>query len=536
LSEGHGWRVRCAAVLAALPWLNPYSFGPTPAVVHWLVGMSCGLGLWLLAFVLGQGLRWRTAALAAGLVSWAWLVHTGGAQEVLFLAAGLGLMVAAASAVVDPDAADGMEDGVLLAAALSAVLGLLQYFGFAGALSPWVNHANVGEAYANLRQPNQYASLCWLGVAVLLWGRRCRPEPLAAAAIMLLAAASAASVSRTGMLQGMTLTLLAVLWPGPARAERLRLCIAAAVAYVAATVLLPLALEAYTGAMPARTLWGRIGGGDSCSSRMVLWANVLQLIALRPLVGWGWGELDFAHFATLYSGARFCEILDNAHNLPLHFAVELGVPISLTFFLGIGWFIARQRPWKEVLDRRRLAWGWLAVVALHSLLEYPLWYGPFQMVTGAAIGLLLAPEPMTNSGLRRAAAASAGVILLAMAYAAWDYTRVSQVYLAPEERLARWRADPLQQAQRSWLFANQARFARLTLATPSRANAQWLGPLAADMLHYSPEPRVIERAIESATLQGRDDQAALYLARYRAAFPKEHAEWRARQGLLPAQD
>ena len=41
------------------------------------------------------------------------------------------------------------------------------------------------------------------------------------------------------------------------------------------------------------------------------------------------------------------------------------------------------------------------------------------------------------------------------------------------------------------------------------------------MLHYSPEPRVIERAIESALLLGKDAEAATLLARYKAAFPKD---------------
>ena len=48
--------------------------------------------------------------------------------------------------------------------------------------------------------------------------------------------------------------------------------------------------------------------------------------ASSPWLGWGWGELDYAHYATLYDGPRFCDILDNAHNLPLHLAVELGIP------------------------------------------------------------------------------------------------------------------------------------------------------------------------------------------------------------------
>ena len=49
--------------------------------------------------------------------------------------------------------------------------------------------------------------------------------------------------------------------------------------------------------------------------------------------------------------------------------------------------------------------------------------------------------------------------------------------------------------------------------------------MALELLHYSPEPRVIEKLIESAVMLGRDDEALQYLARYRAAFPQEHARW-----------
>jgi hypothetical protein len=42
---------------------------------------------------------------------------------------------------------------------------------------------------------------------------------------------------------------------------------------------------------------------------------------------------------------------------------------------------------------------------------------------------------------------------------------------------------------------------------------------------------VIERAIESATLLGRDREAVLLLARYREAFPQEYETWRRSQHL-----
>ena len=78
-----------------------------------------------------------------------------------------------------------------------------------------VRLTEAGEAYANLRQPNLYATLCWIGAGVVLFGTLRLPFLAAAIVIALLAAGSAASVSRTGMLQGLVLTGLAAIWSGP---------------------------------------------------------------------------------------------------------------------------------------------------------------------------------------------------------------------------------------------------------------------------------------------------------------------------------
>lgn len=522
-----------ALVLAALPWLNPFALGPSPSVMPWLVSALCGITLWSLA-VSGplRPLPPRGLALAgAALAFWAMFSQLPVRPESVMLAAGLLLVLLAAAFATDPEIARGLQAGFLFAAAASAVIGLAQYFGVSLHLAPWFNTAQAGEAYANLRQPNQYATLCWIGAAVLLFGPSPWPRRVSVPLLVLLAAGSAASVSRTGLLQGLVLTVLAALWTGPRRRERLWLCAVTALAYFAATLLLPMLLDAATGAMPARTLWGRLGGGNPCSSRIVLWSNVLQLVAQKPLAGWGWGELDYAHFATLYDGARFCDILDNAHNLPLHLAVELGVPAALAVCLGgIAWMV-RRRPWREDEPVRQLAWALLALVLLHSLLEYPLWYGPFQIAFGACLGWLAVPREAPAA--RAPALAAAALMLAATGYAAWDYARVTQIYTPPEQRVHAWAGDTLGAVRRSWLFSGQARFADLTLQTPDRANAPELHALALDVLHYSPEPRVIERAIGTATLLGRDDEALWLLARYRTAFPQDYEKWRRAQGLPP---
>ncbi len=46
-----------------------------------------------------------------------------------------------------------------------------------------------------------------------------------------------------------------------------------------------------------------------------------------------------------------------------------------------------------------------------------------------------------------------------------------------------------------------------------------------EVLHFSPEPRVIARLIDSAMLLGREDEALAQMARFRIAFPDAYARW-----------
>ena len=525
------------AGLLAAPWLWPFAGGPSPAVQPTLFGLLAAALLWVLVAPKGRavlGAAFVLSALAVACVLAGAQVWAGTLVGGLLVCAGY----AAAQSGEDRDrAACVLAWAWLLGALLSSLMGLLQYAGAGAALSPWVNVTEPGQAFANLRQRNQFASLTNIGLVAGLYlalrttGRM--QAGLLAFGAALLAAGNAASGSRTGLVQLAMVLALAGGWGALRQPLQRRLLVCAVLGYGLASLALPW----LTGTAPSLALARLASEQVDCASRLTLWRNVLQLIALKPWTGWGWGELDYAHFVTLYEGPRFCDILDNAHNLPLHLAVELGLPLAVALCGAVLWAVWRARPWRETDAARRMAWGVLAVIALHSGLEYPLWYGPFQMALGLCLGLLwpaAAPriaERMTSTKLH----ASWPPLLLALALiaasgaAAWDYRRVSQVYLPPEARAAAWRDDPLAAGRASWLFRDQARFAELTLSPLTRENAVWTYRTASALLHYAPEPRVIEPLVESAVLLGRDQDALAVLARYRAAFPEAHARWARRQ-------
>jgi len=523
-------RLRWAAILlcVAFPWVDPFAAGPSSSVEPWLVSAACAAALF--AIEPPARLQHGVPALLAAIALWA-MLRTGVVPETMVLAgACIVVLMTAASAARsgrDEGFVQAVAFGLLLAAALSTAIALVQYFDIGARLAPWVNGSVAGEAYANLRQRNQFATLTAIGMASLFVLAPGRLKPWAAmAAIGWLAIGNAATTSRTGLAEMLLLGGLGVAWPGPRRL-RLALWGAGLAAYVIAALALPALLELASGVAGNR-LWERVAAVDACSSRKVLWSNVLHLIAQRPWIGWGWGELDFAHFETLYPGARFCDILDNAHNLPLHFAVELGLPCALLVCAAMAWAAWRAKPWAESHAARQMAWAVLAAIGIHSLLEYPLWYGPFQMAAGLSLGLLWPRGGGEAADDRARVIGLLGAFIAggACAYAAWDYHRVSQIYLAPEARAPLYRDDPIPSIRKSWLFRSQALFAELTITPLSRENAQWAYETARELMHYSPEPRVVEVLIESATLLGRTDEMLPELARFRAAFPEAYEKWK----------
>lgn len=522
------------------PWLNPFTASPSTAVIPLLVSWmlaACALLCVIDSPVLpARGSRvMRLVGVALGL---AVLVSVLRVPQVIDHGLTLGLFASLACVAlmwavgrrVGVAQSDGWRwalGALLLAALISACLGVLQYLDAAKALAPWVNQPLKGDAFANLRQRNQFASLTSLGLVLLLgWQARgaasMGPKTQAVVWLMLnvLAAGAACSVSRTGALQWLVVSLLATLWAWRQTCKpMLRMALAAPVLLAAWSVCMPWLASLITGQQGASLLLRVAGQAQDygvCGSRTVLWSNVWQMIVQKPWLGWGWGETDYAHFITAYNGTRFCDILDNAHDFPLHLALEFGIPLALLLLAWMASWVWQQQPWRETSALRLVAWGCLLVIGLHSVLEYPLWYGPFQMTAGLALGMLAAREgagPVQAETPQRQTLwmALACVMFVGCLYAAWDFKRVGQIYKAPVARDAAYAADPLRHAKQSWLFQNQAEFAELSLQPTTPDNAAQVYQLAQRMMHYSPEPRVVQRVIEAAEILQVDAEQTAFL-------------------------
>ena len=558
--------------LLAYPWLNPFAPNPAPMMVPWLAAWLCAIAAWWQVSILAPEGLWRGASwIAAWLALWVLVIVVRTPvlnSETLFTVCALGLLALA----VDMGARAAGHGGILrtvlwawlLAALISSVIALFQYLELAKYFYPLMNIATDGEAFANLRQRNQFATLANMGLAVLLLGGLQGSPHIASTrqgesievsgfqkwwpvlwpwlAMGLLVKANAASVSRTGMIGVLMVAGLAWVWRGRTDKRIRLLALAVPLVYVLAALCLPYVSQWFTGHM-GHSLFVRLelSGLQSCTSRKALYLNVLELIAQKPWLGWGWRELSIAHYEAQYSSTRFCEILDNAHNLPLQLAVELGLPAAALLVLGFLVPVVKAQPWRERVGVRQLAWAILALLLLHSMLEYPLWYAPFLMAFGLCLGLLWpAPSVVASASedasfqsllssatpwfLPRTIGAVAGVVAVLFASAA--FMSMSQSFLPPDARSATLWSFNQRWPAANWIFARQSQFAHLVTHSLEESDPAQRYALASALLHYSPEPRVVKAQLEAAEKLGLPLAQREAMARqFKAVYPAEYKEW-----------
>jgi hypothetical protein len=258
---------------------------------------------------------------------------------------------------------------------------------------------------------------------------------------------------------------------------------------------------------------GRLAEADLSGSRFGIWANTLELIRQQPWAGVGFGEFNLAWTLTPFPG-RPVAFFDHTHNLPLQLAVELGLPVAGLVLALL--MVAMWRAWRlaRLADNAtgvtlRSAWMMLLLIALHSLLEYPLWYAYFLLPTAWLFGYGLG-RPVAAPAVAPAVAGRPptralfiGGVLLAIgsALSLADYARVALIFAAPrdgstlEQRIAN--------GQRSWLFAHHAGYAAVTVDDDAAA----ADPAFRQAPHYLLDTRLMIAWAQALARAGELDKA-----------------------------
>ena len=282
---------------------------------------------------------------------------------------------------------------LLIGAELNTLAGILQHYRWNTFLSPLVTAKTTNAVYGNTAQPNHFASYLVMGMISLgllhmrlsmrIWQVVLLAVPMLFVMVL--------SGSRSSWLYLMFAVLLAFLWQRRDKSLRPLL-------YYSLALLLGFGLMHFVAEIP--WLAGSTGSvtsaerlfGDNASGniRLHLWREAWLIFAQFPLIGAGFGQFAYQHLqlVPVLHNPNIFGLYNNAHNLVMQIAAEAGLAgvVILLGTLGL-WF------WQSAVRNVQFTifhwWGYaiLAVLGIHSMLEYPLWYTYFIGVAAVMLGI-----------------------------------------------------------------------------------------------------------------------------------------------------
>ncbi len=282
---------------------------------------------------------------------------------------------------------------LLAGAELNALAGVLQHYRWSTFLDPYVTAKVSSAVYGNTAQPNHYADYLALGLISLgllharqslrIWQVTLLALPLLYVMVL--------SGSRSSWLYLLCTAGLAFLWQRRDRSLRplwhYSLLLVLGFGLMHFVVQMPW-LEGADGSVT--TTERLFGGAASGGIRLHLWREAAMIFAQFPLLGAGFGQFAYQHLqlAADLRNPAISGLYNNAHNLPLQIAAEAGLAGVALLLVTLGlWF--RQAAGHGARFTPHHWWGYamLAVLGIHSLLEYPLWYAYFIGVAALLLGM-----------------------------------------------------------------------------------------------------------------------------------------------------
>ncbi|MDZ4103611.1 MAG: Wzy polymerase domain-containing protein [Hydrogenophaga sp.] len=418
----------------------------------------------------------------------------------------------------------GFKWALVVGMLLNVVVAGMQYFDVEQMFYPFVSQNDSNRPYGSLRQANHLATFSVIGLLAVWWLLRERllSNRFVVTLAVIALSGVALSASRTGILELCVLSCFFLLWRRQDNPLEFRLFVLAP----AWTYVLIELLHALT-ALIGSDLDG-IRGRDmaSVSIRFFYWQEAWSLALLHPVSGVGWGNLGAARLFELPFNSE-AHNTTNAHNLVLHLLAETGFATTFLVLAPIGWMLWRRPPWRATNASSQWAWMVIAVVGLHSLLEYPIWYMNFMIPTAFAFGVLLSAQRVDaqpGSSLPGGLTAILGALLLvASALAFFDYIRVARVF--KQDGRATADLSEVASVQNTFLYRYYADRALVERVPLTDSNAIEMLKVTDRLLKEGPNPLVFWVRLEGQCRTGDTLRALETALLFKTVFPKAHAEF-----------
>lgn len=442
--------------------------------------------------------------------------------------------------------ADILAAAFAFGATIGAAVALMQWLGIAHQV-PWIFLSPGGSVYANLGQANHHAHYSWLGIASLFYlrSRGWLSRPLLWLLILWIGLGSVSSGSRSVFLYPLVI-LAAVAWARhrEPRSAAAKLLVDAA---LMPPVLVALSFSSAWATPHIPEFWAWLGittsGASTATSVARLYAEISgpsvrvalartawSALAEQPWLGQGVGNYIWASFVAA-SGHASDEpfiVAEHAHNFVFHLLAEFGAPVALTV-------IALLVLWARSFLRQQWApeHVWCAAIlgigAVHSMLEYPLWYAYFLGPTALLLGATDSGKAVLLTGRRVAVylllMVLAGALILGNLRA--DYSKIEaatyQPLAAHADREQAWRItmERLLKLHRESLLSPWVLMAFTNLSEPGRDLAQERADLCQRGIRFAPARVLVTRCAMQLAIGGRNVDAEQLIRSTLRAFPAE---------------
>jgi len=281
-----------------------------------------------------------------------------------------------------------------LGAELNTLAGIIQHYRWHTFLDSFVTVKTAAAVYGNLAQPNHYANYITLGLVSigLLQMRGVLRSWQTALLVLPMLFVLVLSGSRSAWFYLLFMVAMSYFWQRrdkvylPILKYTLLLLLGFALMHL--VVQIPWLASTGGEVTALQRMYSEMNSGSS-SARLYLWKEAWLIFTHFPVLGAGFGQFAWQHFQLCAElrNVSISGLFNNAHNLVMQLAAETGLAGLSILFATVGvWFM---HAWRE--DRTIYQW-WgfavLAVLGIHSLLEYPLWYAYFIGIAAVTLGLM----------------------------------------------------------------------------------------------------------------------------------------------------
>jgi len=438
---------------------------------------------------------------------------------------------------------------LLAGAELNTLAGILQHYRWNTFLNSVVTVKTSYAVYGNTAQPNHFANyialgLFSLGLLYVRFSLRAWQAALLALPMLFVLVLSG---SRSAWLYLTFALALAWLWQRREQALRPLLGYALALwlgfGLMHFVVQIPW-LEGVTGSITsAERLFGDNASGHI---RAHLWREAALIFAQFPLLGAGFGQFAYQHLqlAASLHNPGISGLYNNAHNIVMQLAAEAGLAGVVVLLGALGlWF------WQSVVRKAQFTlyhwWGYavLAVLAIHSLLEYPLWYAYFIGIAAVMLGLF--DTVSYRLELRIVGRLSVAAVLLLGALFLWqgmqgykhlEHALAFRGMAAKDQAYVARARDELLAAHQYPLFSSHAEMFIANMMEPSADHLREKLELNERTLRYIPVATVVYHQAWLLAWSDRPIEAREQLEKAIWAYPTDFANARAELDELVRKD